>query len=206
MNFLAHCALAADAADAWQCTPEQREGLLAGAVLGDFVKGYIPTEWPLPLQAGTRLHRKVDALSNRNPAIRNNCDRFPAHLRRFAPIFVDMLADHCLSQSWSEYYEEDLSVFTGECYQAIDVYAGHVSGNADRFLDYMKEVDLLANYHQWPHISRGLASVLRRLDRAHWLDDVNYHSYALVPASQQDFEQYFPQLRGALQHWNAFRV
>ncbi|MEE4282108.1 MAG: ACP phosphodiesterase [Pseudomonadales bacterium] len=206
MNFLAHCALAADAAETWSCTPEQREGLLAGAVLGDFVKGYIPTDWPLPLQAGTRLHRKVDALSNRNPAIRTTCNRFPAHLRRYAPIFVDMLADHCLSHSWDDYYDHDLDAFTDECYHAIDVYAMHLSGNADRFLDYMKEVDLLANYHQWPHITRGLASVLRRLDRAHWLEDVDSHSYALVADSQEDFAQYFPQLRSAWQSWNAFSV
>lgn len=206
MNFLAHCALAADAAETWSCTPEQREGLLAGAVLGDFVKGYIPSDWPLPLQAGTRLHRKVDALSNRNPAIRDTCNRFPTHLRRYAPIFVDMLADHCLSHSWDDYYNDDLDAFTDECYQAIDVYAVYVSGRADRFLDYMKDVDLLANYHQWTHISRGLASVLRRLDRAHLLDDVDRHSYALVTQSQQDFEQYFPQLRSAWDDWNAFSV
>ena len=206
MNFLAHCALASDAAEAWSCDAQQREGLLAGAVLGDFVKGYIPTDWPLALQAGTRLHRKIDALSNQNVCIRENCNRFPPHLRRYAPIFVDMLADHCLSQRWSDYYDAELRTFTEECYQAIDVYAGHLNGNADRFLDYMKEVDLLANYHQWQHMSRGLASVLRRLNRPHWLEEVEHHSNALVQECHEDFEQYFPQLRGAWQDWNAFRA
>ena len=55
MNFLAHCALADDAADSsWQCNEQERQGLLAGAVLGDFVKGTIPAYWPLALQAGIK--------------------------------------------------------------------------------------------------------------------------------------------------------
>ena len=105
MNFLAHCSLAHDAALIWQCDHDQRSGLLAGAVIGDFVKGQLPQQWPHALRAGARLHRKVDALSNINSGIRQNCDRYPAHMRRFAPIFVDMLADHCLALNWQNYYD-----------------------------------------------------------------------------------------------------
>jgi acyl carrier protein phosphodiesterase len=204
VNFLAHCALAHDAALAWDCSQQERDGLLAGAVLGDFVKGRIPAQWPIALQAGTRLHRKIDALSNINPSIRDNCNRFPAHLRRFAPIFVDMLADHCLSQCWDNYYEADLPVFTQECYRAIDHYAPQLEISPERFLTYMKDVDLLANYHHWPHVSRGLESVLRRLNRTEILADVEHHSHRLIEPSLADFDIYFPQLRAAWQEWNAF--
>ena len=204
MNFLAHCCLAHDAAAAWQCDSEQRQGLLAGAVIGDFVKGAIPEHWPTALRAGARLHRKVDALSNVNAGIRQNCDRDPAHLRRLAPIFVDMLADHCLSLSWSDYYNLEVVEFSTECYAAIDAYADFLNPQAARFVSYMYEVDLLANYDDWAHVARGLKSVLRRLQREHWFADVQQTSLAMVPDSQTDFAAFYPELRGAWQAWDAF--
>ena len=164
MNFLAHCALAQDAAERWNCNAAQRSGLLAGAIIGDFVKGRIPLDWPLELQAGARLHRRIDALSNTNEHIRNSCNRYPAHLRRFAPIFVDMLADHCLSHAWEDYYRHARPGFAGDCYAAVDRYSHHLNTSGQRFFDYMCDQDLLANYHDWHHISRGLAAVLRALE------------------------------------------
>ena len=204
MNFLAHCALAADAADQWECSPQQKKGLLAGAVIGDFVKGSIPEDWPIPLQAGARLHRRVDALSNTLPGIRTSCDRYPAHLRRFAPIFVDMLADHSLANQWPDYYNEDIDNFARECYQAIATFEDYLSQPGKRFFAYMQESNLLANYHQWHHIRRGLASVLRRLQREEMLAEVERASAEVAPLTQGDFAGFYPELRAAWQEWDAF--
>lgn len=204
MNFLAHCSLAHDAAIAWGSDAHQRQGLLAGAVIGDFVKGTLPQAWPEPLRAGTRLHRRVDALSNRNPGIRQNCDRYPAHLRRFAPIFVDVLADHCLALTWQKFYDMDLQAFSAECYTAIEHYQSYLTPDAMRFFDYMRDVDLLANYGEWQHVARGLKSVLKRLQREHWFDDVEKTSLAAVPGTHHDFASYYPQLQQAWSQWDAF--
>jgi len=206
MNFLAHCSLAHDAAVVYACDEQHRRGLLAGAVIGDFVKGPIPARWPLELRAGARLHRKVDALSNQHPGIRQHCDDFPAHLRRFAPIFVDMLADHCLASRWPEYYETTPRDFSAECYAAIQSYAEYLSPEAQRFFSYMQQVDLLANYHEWWHVARGLKSVLRRLRREQWAAEVEQTSLALVDNSHEHFGGYFPELRDAWQNWDVFAV
>jgi acyl carrier protein phosphodiesterase len=206
MNFLAHCSLAHDAAQTWQCDPEQRAGLLAGAVIGDFVKGQLPQAWPHALRAGARLHRKVDALSNINPGIRKNCDRYPAHLRRFAPIFVDMLADHCLALNWQNYYDMDPQVFSADCYGAIASYQEYLTPEANRFFTYMRDVDLLANYDEWSNVARGLKSVLRRLRRDHWFEEVEQASLATVPGTHADFTGYYPELQQAWTDWNAFTV
>jgi acyl carrier protein phosphodiesterase len=204
MNFLAHCSLAHDAAIAWDCDATERHGLLAGAVIGDFVKGAIPEHWPAPLRAGARLHRKVDALSNVDPHVRQNCNRFPAHLRRFAPIFVDMLADHCLSLAWRDYYDTNTCDFSEECYAAIASHEAYLTPNARRFFRYMRDVDLLANYDEWTHVARGLKSVLRRLDREIWFIEVEQVSLAAVPGTHADFSRYYPALRGAWADWDAF--
>ena len=206
MNFLAHCSLAHDAALIWQCDHDQRSGLLAGAVIGDFVKGQLPQQWPHALRAGARLHRKVDALSNINSGIRQNCDRYPAHMRRFAPIFVDMLADHCLALNWQSYYDMELQTFSEDCYRAIADYEEYLTPEAHRFFTYMRDVDLLANYDEWSNVARGLKSVLRRLQRDHLFEEVEQASLATVPGTHSDFTQYYPELQQAWADWNAFTV
>ncbi len=206
MNFLAHCGLAHDATLAWDVDSSTRKGLLAGAVIGDFVKGPIPARWPKALQAGARLHRKVDALSNVHPGVRQNCNRYPSHLRRFAPIFVDVLADHTLALTWSEYYEFPVETFSTECYDAIAAYQHYLSPQAQQFFAYMRDVNLLANYGHWHHVARGLKSVLRRLDRTHWFAEVERASLAVVADSHGDFKGYFPELRNTWSQWDAFEV
>ena len=204
MNFLAHCALAHDAALTWEVDAANRQGLLAGAFVGDFVKGPIPADWPRSLQAGARLHRRVDALSNVNPGIRHNCNRFPDHLRRFAPIFVDVLADHCLTRAWHDHYHHDLSDFAAECYQAIAAYDEHLPEHGRRFFGYMCDEDLLASYDDWRNVARGLHSVLRRLRREDWFEEVEQVSRAMRDAASADFQSYYPDLRGAWQDWDAY--
>ena len=112
MNFLAHCALANDAADRMQADLTLRQGLLAGGVIGDFVKGPVLPAWPQALQNGVRLHRKIDALSNQDPAIHQLSRAFPSTLRRFAPIFLDLIADHALAQDWSRHYPSTTQSFS----------------------------------------------------------------------------------------------
>jgi len=204
MNFLAHCSLAHDAAEVWQCSEQERIGLLAGAVIGDFVKGPIPTDWPTPLRAGARLHRKVDALSNLNPAIRTNCNRFPTHLRRLAPIFVDLLADHCLSLNWQTHYDMEIEYFSQTCYAALEEYAQFQNPNAQALSQYMRNVDLLASYDEWPHVRRGIKSVLRRLRQEGLLEEVETASLATLAGTHTDFATYYPDLRQAWHSWNAF--
>ncbi len=204
MNFLAHCSLAHDAAEAWDCNQEERLGLLAGAVIGDFVKGRIPTNWPVALQAGARLHRKVDALSNTHPNIRASAAAYPDQLRRFAPIFIDMLADHSLACTWDDYYDMPLSEFSTQCYTAISQHQRQLPLQGQRFVRYMVQQDLLASYDQWPHIAQGLQSVLRRLRRPDWFEEVERASRAVLETHHSHFSDYYPDLRNAWQTWNAF--
>jgi acyl carrier protein phosphodiesterase len=206
MNFLAHCALAHDAARIWQVDERQRAGLLAGAVLGDFLKGALPETWPEALAAGTRLHRKVDAMSNLHPGVRESCEHFEPPLRRFAPIYVDLIADHCLSLDWQSHYALDLNQFSDECYGAIHGHRAYLDEQGARFLDYMLKEDLLSNYHQWRHIERGLSSVLRRLDRADLARTTHEACRMAMPVVRRCFAGFYPDLRGAWHHWNAFSI
>jgi acyl carrier protein phosphodiesterase len=207
MNFLAHCALADEASKRWSGGGELGTGLLAGAILADFSKGPIPSNLPENLKLGIRLHRRIDAFSNQNDAIRETCAEFPSELRRYAPIFVDVLADHYLSLGWHNYYNEPRAKFSQRCYQACEEFRDLPeytdTANLQRFLNYMNQTDLLAGYDQWAHVERALGSILTRLGKEELFDVTNAVCLAQLDSGQRAFRIYFDQLRDQLTDWSS---
>jgi acyl carrier protein phosphodiesterase len=53
MNYLAHLHLGGQEPDA-----------LLGSLYGDFVKGPLRGQWPAKVEAGIRLHRRIDAFTD----------------------------------------------------------------------------------------------------------------------------------------------
>ena len=203
MNFLAHCALADEASSLWQVDSNQHQGLLAGAVIADFTKGRINPLWPDALQAGIRLHRRIDAVSNQHPNIRTSCERFPKSLRRFAPIFIDILADHYLSLSWQDHTKENLGTFTPRCYQAISRYQEFVPQQGQSFIGYMRDTNLLGRYHNWATIERALLFSLKRLGKEELGDDALLAAQQITSAAAQDFHSYYNDFRQQLGNWSS---
>lgn len=205
MNFLAHCALAQEASGHWAGDNVLKQGLLAGAILADFSKGRISPELPLELQTGIRLHRRIDAYTNQHESIRAVSAIFPDQLRRFAPIFIDLLGDYYLSQQWLEYYQEPRSMLSKSSYAACAEYSRFLDDanaeNLHRFLHYMCKVDLLANYHEWHHVEQGLESVLRRLGQDHLFSEAKSAAYAQRHSGSDAFRIYFADLRQQLPAW-----
>lgn len=213
MNFLAHCLIGARVAGpsggsmgeqqtisaaASATLDESWQGsLIAGGFLGDFLKGRVPEDMPRALALGVRLHRRVDAYSNRAPAILRSCDRYPAELRRFAPVFVDIIADHLLAASWSAHHPAALADFTGEAYVRIDAHRSWLSESGRQFFDYAAQSDLFARYRDWAVIERALHSVARRVRRPELGPPAAAVSLDLYQDLSADFEAYFPDI---LQH------
>lgn len=184
MNFLAHCVLA-----------HRGEGYLAGAVLGDFVKGRLGDELPSALAAGIRLHRRIDSYSNRMSSMKTSVARFHPALRRPAPVLLDIVADHCLALDWHRIRDEELPVFTARAYAAIAKFEAWLPAGGRRFVEHMVRTDLLARYDDGAVIRRAMAHVLTRLGMTRHdalLDAVLDES---LPALREDFRCYFPQLQ-----------
>lgn len=183
MNFLAHCALA-----------HPGDGFLAGGILGDFVKGNIPQSLPLELRAGVRLHRRIDSFSNRLPAMKESVRRFPPPLRRVAPVLLDIVADHCLSLSWTRHGIGDLRHFTARVYAALGHYGDCVPARGNEFIRRMIETDLLARYDDLAVIHRAMEHVLDRLALRHLGDGLAEVLNGSLAALAEDFDHYYPEL------------
>ena len=184
MNFLAHCLLA-----------RPGDGYLAGAVLGDFVKGPVPRHLPTELQAGIRLHRRIDSHSNHLLEMKTSVARFDPALRRVAPVLLDIVADHCLALRWRRFSDLDLAAFTAEIYAALARFEDCVPERGRRFVDYMVETDLLARYGDWSVALRAMKHVLERLRLQHLAPLLGPQLTERLPSFIDDCAVYLPLLQ-----------
>ena len=192
MNFLAHCALAG--AD---------EDLIVGSFLGDFVNGPISTDLPTGVQRGVRLHRRIDAYSNMQADIRVSVERFPAELRRIAPVFVDLIADHFLARDYEDHYAETLAEFSARTYAALDTGARWLTADARLFRRLVEDSDMFARYRRIETVARGFRRVAERLRMPTTADIAATAFRADYYGFERDFAAYFPDIRAHADAWLA---
>tara|TARA_B100000886_G_scaffold66639_1_gene41840 strand:+ start:695 stop:1303 length:609 start_codon:yes stop_codon:yes gene_type:complete len=188
----------------WKCSSEQRDGLLAGAIIGDFHKGRINRAWPRDLVAGIRLHRRIDALSNKSESVKPTSSYYPKDLRRFAPIYFDILADHFLANNWAGWSKRALKDITSDSYYALNKFGAYIPKRNKDFVSFMQKKDLLAGYQRWDNIELAISGVMRRLGRPELSDSsIQSMSYALKKC-EISFRSCLNEMIDHTADWNAF--
>lgn len=152
MNYLAHFHLAR-ANDDW----------LVGALLGDYVKGPLRGELPAGWEDGIRLHRKIDAISDRHPLRAQLAGELPPAWRRYAGIVLDVCCDHWLSQQWESWEARPLEEFARRVYRILAANEGELPGNSRRFAQRLREYDMLTAYRDWASVPATLQRIGTRL-------------------------------------------
>ena len=201
MNFLCHSEIALYVSEQSPSLQNQQAGMLAGAVLGDFLKGPLKETWDPSLTMGIKLHRKIDAMSNGNAIIKTACNRFPSQMRRIAPILIDILSDYFLANDWETYQQNNLNDFSTKCYLALTNYQGVNNDKFSNFLKYMKGKNLLANSINWKTIETTTFSVLKRLRKESELIPILEAMVHAKPLLAQDFTDFYPILRNSSLNW-----
>jgi acyl carrier protein phosphodiesterase len=190
VNFLAHCALG-DGSDA----------LLAGGFLGDFVKGAVPEDVPDDVQTGIRLHRRLDAFSATEPGMQASVSRLPRALRRFAPPFVDLLADHLLARDFEGIHGVPLAHFSTRVFDAIATHDDLLPPRARRFLAFMRSTNLFLRYREIDAVEDAFARVTIRLGHPEIAAPMLAAARAQIVPLTADFETYYPRLRAHAGEW-----
>lgn len=192
MNYLAHLHLGG-----------QQPAELLGSLYGDFVKGPLAARWPEPIEAGIRLHRRIDAFTDRHPQVLLAKARFPSERRRYAGILVDLFFDHCLAANWSQYADEPLAQFTARVYRALDDEA-ELPGKLALIAPRMAAQDWLGSYREFEVLEQVVAGMSRRLSRPDGLAGGVAELARLYRPLSEDFRLFYPELqafaRGDLQH------
>ena len=188
----------------WKCSSEQRDGLLAGAIIGDFHKGRVNQAWPRDLVAGITLHRRIDALSNKSESVKPASNFYPKELRRFAPIYFDILADHFLANNWACWSSGALKDLTRDSYHALNKFGAYIPERNKEFVSFMRKKDLLAGYQHWRNIELATSGVMRRLGRPE-LSDLSIQSMNLaLRKSEISFRSCLNEMVDHTADWNAF--
>lgn len=152
MNFLAHLWLA------------DRTGTsLAGSVLGDVVRGADLSAYPEPIALGVRLHRRVDAATDRHPGIVALKQSFDDGERRYAGIVLDLACDYTLSQDWPAHHAEPLPAFCARAGEELADASSWFLRAGGREIDAAEFARLLRSYGTRDGIDRALRRTASRL-------------------------------------------
>lgn len=183
MNFLAHFHLA------W---PDQ--GLVAGGLEGEYYKGPIRGDLPAGIERGVLLHRAIDAYTDSHPRIVALRSQFPAGLRRYAGILIDLSFDYYLSKHWELFSDMPLRDFHAAVYRALQASQHHLSPASKRMLARMLEHDLLGMYTRWETVPAAAARIGERFKRGNPLAGIGQELMDSRELLEQGFVEFYPDL------------
>ena len=135
MNYLAHLLLSGSHLD--------RQ---VGGLLGDFVKGPLRGDYLLAIEQGITLHRQIDSLTARLPAITQLYSLFEPPWRRYAGIVIDIAFDHLLAQRWQHFHPTPLPEFCTTFYHHLAFHRQNLPERAQQFSDRAPRIGWLECY------------------------------------------------------------
>ncbi|WP_051362230.1 ACP phosphodiesterase [Solimonas soli] len=171
MNFLAHLWLA-----------ERTGTSLAGSVLGDVVRGADLSAYPDDIAVGIRLHRRIDAVTDRHPAVGALRAQFPDGARRYAGIVLDLAFDHALALDWPRYSGDALPDFCARAGRAVADAAHWFERAGGRRSSAASFAALLLSYAEPAGIDRAIARTAARLRQPQALLDAGRAWPSRLPA------------------------
>lgn len=183
MNYLAHFHLA-----------QAHDGWIVGALLGEYVKGPLRGEWPAAWEQGMRLHRHIDAVSDRHPLRLQFARALPTQYRRYAGIALDVCCDHWLSLHWRNFYGAPLPQFARRVYALLEQHKAQLPVPAARMAQRLIEHDVLCIYDDWNTIAAVLARIGERLRYPNPLQRAGKELLPYRTQAETVFLQLYPQL------------
>ena len=149
MNYLAHILLSCN-----------NEDILMGNFIADSISINEVASLPKEVQAGVRLHRKIDSYTDSHAIIRQGTQRLKPHHRKYSPVVIDVLYDHLLANNWERYSGSSLPVFAQDVYRIFSRRMEEMPASLKRKLPVMIEHDWLNNYKT----IEGLKFTLDKMD------------------------------------------
>lgn len=193
MNYLAHFTLA-----------DAHGHALAGALLGDFVKGKLTNQqtnrgggYPSSWIASIHFHRQIDTFTDNHPLIIRARQRFQPPYRRYAGIIIDLMFDHFLVNHWHLHGNREFDQFEQLCYRQLKKDENRFPEPGLALSRHLRNHQLLSGYSDLAVVNRALAGVGRRLTRANPLDQCLPLLHSQLESLRGDFTEFYPLLQQA---------
>jgi acyl carrier protein phosphodiesterase len=173
VNLLAHAALASPGTES-----------LLGNFAADFLSPSDVEALSPGVRAGVMQHRRVDAFTDRHPAVQRSVRRLAGRWGWFSGILIDVYYDHVLSLEWDAHVGGDRRAFIDGVHETLLAAAGGLPPATGEVVRGFVRADRLGSYAD----PDGLADALSRLsDRI----------AARIPTRAVRLEQAMPELLSA---------
>ena len=183
MNYLAHLFLSSESPEA-----------LVGAMLGDFVKGSMKDSYPKVIRRGIELHRSIDSFTDAHEIVRDSKRLFGVERRRFAGILLDIFFDHYLAKNWRQYSSIDLSNFTTQAYQGLQLKSEWLTPDLAKVVPMMSREDWLGNYQRIDWVEYTLTRLAKRVRRGEVIATGIEELHQNYEEFEKSFAGFFPEL------------
>ncbi len=184
MNYLAHFHLA-----------QAQPALVAGALLGDYIKGPLRGALPADVERGVTLHRKIDAFTDDYAVTQRLHTLFPTEYRRCSGIMLDVYFDHLLARNWHTYEQDSLADFSRRVQANLTAYEALLTPDAVRFKQRLAQHDLLSRYAHAATIDSTLQYIAGKLRAPNPLASAMQHLSARDAELEAIFLAFYPALQ-----------
>lgn len=184
MNFLAHFHLA------W---PE--EGLIVGALEGDYYKGPFKGDLPRDIEQGVVLHRAIDAYTDQHERVVALRQALPPQLRRYAGILIDLSFDHFLARYWQDFSDVPQQEFNAAVYTTLNAQDAALSPAASAMSRRIREHDILHLYREWRTVPESAQRIGERFKRGNPFSGLDAQLTPLLDEIEAAFLVFYPELQ-----------
>ena len=117
--------------------------------------------YPITIQQGILLHRKIDSFTDNHPIVRQGTRRLHPYHHKYSPVVIDVFFDNLLAHNWSTYTEESLPDFSARMYQILRERQHDLPLKMQKYVPNMIANDWLQKYGTMA----GLQYTFERMDK-----------------------------------------
>lgn len=191
MNFLAHIFLS-----------DHHPHLVVGNFLADYLKNKEVALLPRPIQEGIRMHRKIDAFTDKHPVVHQGVLRLRRKHGKFAPVVLDICYDYILVKNWSRYSAVAIHDFTKEMYAILEDHISIMPSFLQQHLPKMIADDWLVKYGTEPGLRFTFSRMEKRTKFPEYFKGAVDHFFEDYELYEQEFNVFFPDLLHAVRNWD----
>ncbi|PCJ25535.1 MAG: hypothetical protein COA97_07645 [Flavobacteriales bacterium] len=184
MNYLAHFYLS-----------NYDEDLIIGNYIADDVKGKAYLNYPLEIQKGILLHRKIDSYTDTHKIVLNSKNLIRYHQKKYTPVVIDVFYDYFLAKYWENYSKERLKDFTVFIYKTLFKSIKHLPLKSQIRLPFMAKSNWLYNYREIKGIERALKGLSKRSNYSNNMAQAYIILKEKEDLLKEDFNAFFPELK-----------
>lgn len=184
MNYLAHIFLS-----------EDHEMIRIGNFMADHIKGSKYKTYPIEVQKGILLHRKIDWFTDQDETARKSKRRLNDRYGLYRGVIIDIFYDHMLAANWSDYSKVALSNYTDMFYKSLEANEDLLPDKVKHLTGYMIRYDWLTSYADPEGIRQVLSGMNRRTGGRGKMDLAIEDLFEHYEHFEHDFRHFFKKLR-----------